>query len=162
MASFALSVGDSIHRGEHSCLNGHLSTHSYRDLRDCIALHCDHVFSTSLHQLMISIALQRTFVSAGSNAECDIHAGEVYLTQSPGKGLTLDQCKTACQDNADCQSITYYKTGWCSHYSTSCTNTKQKNKAFALRLVDSSGSTVSLDPVQTTSAPKPPSGQFAS
>ena len=141
MPSFALSVGDSIHRGEHSCLNGHLSTHAYRDLRDCIALHCDYVFSTSLRQLMISIALQRTFVSAGSNAECDIDAGEVYLKQSPGKGVTLDQCKTACQDNADCQSITYYKSGWCSHYSTPCANTKGKNKAIALRLAVASTTT---------------------
>merc|ERR1711939_978230 len=57
-------------------------------------------------------------------------------TQSPGKGSNLEDCKTSCQNNADCKSITLFKSGWCSHYSTPCTNTKKKGKAvIAMRLV---------------------------
>ena len=100
------------------------------------------VLSTPSHRLTTAIGLVRTWVSAGSKAECDTNAGEVYLKQSPGKGLSLDQCKQACEDNADCQSMTYYRTGWCSHYSTLCTKTRRNGKVVAtLRLVATSGST---------------------
>ena len=79
--------------------------------------------------------MKRTWreVGYGGSTACDSSAGEVYLLSSPGKGLSLDRCKKACEDTAGCQSITYFKTGWCSHYSTPCTKTTRINKAVAYR-----------------------------
>merc|ERR1711939_404509 len=63
------------------------------------------------------------------------------MTQSPGQGSNLEDCKKSCQNNADCKSIVLLKNGWCSHYSTPCTNTKKKGKVLiAMRLVAESGS----------------------
>ena len=65
-------------------------------------------------------------------AECHVSGGEVYLENSPGKVASLDQCKKSCENAAGCQSITYFNSGWCSHFSTPCTKTKLNNKAVAL------------------------------
>ena len=80
-------------------------------------------------------------MEVGPNTECDTNAGEVYRQQSPGKLPSLDDCKKSCQGDPACKSVTYYKTGWCSHYSTPCSKTKRKGKAVSLRLVGGSGST---------------------
>merc|ERR1712224_172510 len=48
--------------------------------------------------------------------------------------MGLEQCKKSCQDAAACQSITYFSSRWCSHFSTPCTKTKKNNKAVAFRL----------------------------
>merc|ERR1719271_1697684 len=65
------------------------------------------------------------WVDLGSRIQCDTSNGEVFLQTSPGRGPSLEQCRQLCQDDAACQSITYFKNGYCSHYSTPCTNTKQ-------------------------------------
>ena len=79
------------------------------------------------------LAVKRTWRAAGVHgAACDSTAGEVYMKSSPGK-VKLGRCKKACENTAGCQSITYFKTGWCSHYSTPCTKTTRVNKAIALR-----------------------------
>merc|ERR1712224_434718 len=57
--------------------------------------------------------------------------------------MGLEQCKKSCQDAAACQSITYFSSGWCSHFSTSCTKTKKNNKAVAFRLSAGGTSTTS-------------------
>ena len=80
------------------------------------------------------IASQRTWEEAGSNAECNVGAGEVYRNQSPGKVSDLAACKKSCEDDAGCQSITFFNNGWCSHFSTGCTKTKTANKAISMRL----------------------------
>merc|ERR1712032_1573463 len=79
-----------------------------------------------------------TWNSAGSNAECDGGAGEAYLANSPGKVSSLEQCKTSCENAPACKSITYFKSRWCSHFSTPCTNTKANNKAVVMRLSEKS------------------------
>merc|ERR1712048_1303684 len=60
-------------------------------------------------------------------------AGEVYRTNSPGKVASLNQCKKSCEDEADCKSITYFNSGWCSHFSSSCSNSKRKGKAVSMK-----------------------------
>ena len=64
--------------------------------------------------------------SLHAGRECDAGAGEVYMSSSPGL-VTLAQCLDKCeQSSSGCKSITYYeKSGWCSHFSTTCEKTKQ-------------------------------------
>ena len=81
----------------------------------------------------------------GSNTACDTDAGEVYMETSPGKGSSLEECKRSCENAAGCQSIMYLKNGWCSHFSTSCSNTKKNNKAAAYRLTPGQFQLVGLD-----------------
>jgi len=81
-------------------------------------------------------ASKRSWTSAVSNSQCDTRAGEVFLKSSPGKGSSLDQCKKSCEDAGDCQSITYFKNGYCGHFSTLCTKTKTKRKAVVLRFIE--------------------------
>ena len=76
----------------------------------------------------------------GANTVCDTSAGEVYLKSSPGKLPNLEACKKSCQDDAGCKSITYFKSGWCSHFSTPCTKGK-KGAGTTLTLVADSGTT---------------------
>merc|ERR1712222_244816 len=79
---------------------------------------------------------QRVWQSVGSNAECDTSAGETYVKQSSGKFSDLEACQASCQNAAGCASITFYKSGWCSHYSTPCTESTRKRSAVgAMRLV---------------------------
>ena len=72
----------------------------------------------------------------GLNAKCDTNAGEVYRSQSPGKLSSLESCKKSCQDDTGCQSITYHKSGWCSHFSTPCTKIVwERSGAVSLRIL---------------------------
>jgi len=80
---------------------------------------------------------KRSWTSAVSNTQCDTGAGEVFLG-SPGKVSSLDTCKKSCEDSGDCQSITYFKNGYCSLFSTPCTKTKNKRKAVVLQFIEKS------------------------
>ena len=71
-----------------------------------------------------------------NDQECDIAQGETYLRQSSSKASNLAACRKSCEDEATCQSITYYHDGWCSHFSTRCENTKTADNAHAMRLKD--------------------------
>ena len=73
------------------------------------------------------------WIEIGSQRECDGYAGEVYLDSSQGKVPTLDACKKLCEDQKSCKSISYFKTKWCSHWSTPCTKTRW-NKKVAVSL----------------------------
>ena len=75
-----------------------------------------------------------SWLALGQGSQCDTDAGEVYLDSSPGKGSTLEKCKQACEDATGCQSISFFQSGWCSHFSTDCTNTKNVKKALSFRL----------------------------
>ena len=100
---------------------------------------------------MHSTAPKRTWREVGSKQICDVNAGETYLSKSPGKVSNLEECKKSCEDASGCQSITYFKSGWCSHFGTACTKTKKNSKVvIALRL--------STD--TSTSKPKVTTGQF--
>merc|ERR1719271_887517 len=77
----------------------------------------------------------------GSNTECDAGAGEVYHAQSSAQRSSLEQCKQSCQDEPACKSITYFTSGWCSHFSTACAKTKSSSNAVAMQLSLDSAST---------------------
>merc|ERR1712032_1420748 len=51
-----------------------------------------------------------------------------------GKVSDIAACKKSCENDPGCKSITLFKSGWCSHFSTECTKTKTTNKAIAMRL----------------------------
>ena len=95
----------------------------------------------------------RAWLEVGHNKECDTRNGEVYRRQSPGKVQNLDRCKMSCQIDSQCQSITYFNGGWCSHFSTPCTNVKWKGNAVALRLVATITSTTTITTTSTTPNP---------
>ena len=95
------------------------------------------------------VGVTRTWVKLGFNLECDTSAGEKYILRSPGKGSSLEQCKESCQTATGCKSITFFNSGWCSHFSTLCTKTKWKQKAVSHRWSATS------DMITT------PTGQFA-
>ena len=76
------------------------------------------------------------------------------MESSPGKGSSLDDCKQLCEDTVGCQSIAYFTTGWCSHFSTPCTNTKSNSKASAALRVSAG-----LD-IISTAAPEVTVGQL--
>ena len=79
----------------------------------------------------------RTWREVGSRVQCDTSNGEVFMFSSPSEAVpNLDECKQLCEDTEGCQSITYFKSGWCSHFSTPCTNTKKNNKAVAFQLIE--------------------------
>ena len=85
--------------------------------------------------------------SFGANTECDAGAGEKYRGQSSGKQSSLALCKQSCQNEDACKSITYYSSGWCSHFSTDCSNTKTSSGAVAMqKLLGAAGTT----PARTT------------
>ena len=75
------------------------------------------------------------WVKVGDNAACDTDASEVYIQPSPGKLPSLKACQKTCEDEKQCKSITYFKSGWCSHFSTDCSKTVRVGKAVAMRLV---------------------------
>ena len=85
-----------------------------------------HTFTTCT-----SAALTDAWVQLGPNSACDSTAGEV---SAGGTRLTLEQCQKACEDNTECNSITYFKNGWCSFFSTSCVALVSFNNAVSYRL----------------------------
>ena len=91
-----------------------------------------------------------------SRAECDTSAGEVYMKGSPGKVSSLDKCKKSCKATRGCRSITFFKSGYCSLYSTPCTGTKRNNKAEALlsliKQTDTTATTPKTTPASTPNA----------
>ena len=76
-----------------------------------------------------------SWTEIGAKLECHGYDGEIYLESSRGKVPTLAECKDSCESAAKCQSISYFKSGWCSHWSTPCAKTKWNKKvSMSLRL----------------------------
>merc|ERR1712224_887550 len=71
------------------------------------------------------------WIHSKNDAVCDTTAGEVVSGQSPGN---LETCKKSCEDDAGCQSITYFSTGLCARFSTQCMTTAFMKGAVAMRL----------------------------
>ena len=89
----------------------------------------------NIHQIFTKFTVvQSLWLEVSSNAECDAAAGEVYRSQSPGKVSDIAACQKSCENDAGCKSITFFNSGWCSHFSTECTKTKSTNKAISMRL----------------------------
>merc|ERR1711939_1185237 len=75
-----------------------------------------------------------TWAGRSKNSECDMASGEKFLCASSKKVSNIDACKKSCEDAAACKSITFYSSGWCSHFSTDCTKTKADSTAISIRL----------------------------
>ena len=73
------------------------------------------------------------WVEAGFDVECDRSAGEKYIQDTSGNLPSIRQCKRSCEISVQCQSITYLNNGWCSHFSTRCTNRKETSEAVSMR-----------------------------
>merc|ERR1712032_215267 len=71
----------------------------------------------------------------GANEECNQLAGEVFMSTSPGNVGSLDACKSTCQAQSQCKSITYFNSGWCSHYSSECTARRATSKANSYKII---------------------------
>merc|ERR1712032_989043 len=69
------------------------------------------------------------------DAKCDKDAGEVMQKTSSVQASSLEECKTSCEDATGCRSITFFKNGWCAHYSTPCTNIKKSKTGVAVQLI---------------------------
>ena len=76
----------------------------------------------------------RTWMHVGYDTTCDVNGGEMFLESSRGEFASLEECKKSCEGVTGCQTITYFKNRWCSHFSTPCSNTKRHNKAASHRL----------------------------
>merc|ERR1719223_409717 len=63
---------------------------------------------------------------------CDVQKSG-YLQSSPGKLDNLAACIQSCQGSATCNSITFYRSKFCSHFSTACTNLKIEVGATSMR-----------------------------
>merc|ERR1719247_2517931 len=56
--------------------------------------------------------------------ESDGDNGEIFLSASSSDQADLEACRQSCEDAADCKSTTFFKSGYCSHFSTCCENRK--------------------------------------
>ena len=89
-----------------------------------------------LVSFFVAAAFAEKWVEVGSQLECDGYNGEKYMQSSQGKVATVEACKKLCEDAASCKSISYFKTKWCSHWSTSCTKTKWNKKVLVSLSMD--------------------------
>ena len=81
--------------------------------------------------LIYSTAAQSTWMDNTSPGwECDQDKGESYLAQSSEKVSSPEACKQSCEADAQCRSITFYTSGWCSHFASACTNTRESEYAL--------------------------------
>merc|ERR1712226_898691 len=76
-------------------------------------------------------APSRKWTQVGTQVECDAAKGELYLKNSSGKVSSIEQCRKSCEDSAGCKSITYFKSGFCGHFSTMCTNVVDRGNVVA-------------------------------
>ena len=90
-------------------------------------------FCRQAHALIHCTDNPGAWKSFGANTECNAGAGEKYRGQSSGQQSSLDLCKQSCQNEAACKSITYYSSGWCSHFSTDCSKSKASSGAVAMQ-----------------------------
>ena len=95
---------------------------------------CDEISCTLNDGPIHTTGKQRAWAAVGSNVQCNVGAGEVYRSQSPGKVSDIAACKKSCEDDPKCKSITFFNSGWCSHFSTGCAKTKSSSNAISMRL----------------------------
>ena len=89
-----------------------------------------------IHKLVNTAEANRVWEEVGDGIQCDTAGGEVCLKKSPGKGSGLDECQEACENLPVCKSITYFKSTFCSLFSTACTSTRKNVKVSSMRLVE--------------------------
>ena len=59
---------------------------------------------------------------------------------SPKKLDSMDLCKSSCEKNSKCQSITFFPNNkWCSHFGTPCAGKQKKIGAISWTLIRNAG-----------------------
>ena len=94
---------------------------------------------------------QFTWAAVWNSAACNAGAGENYLRASSKLVSIVEACKQSCENAAACRSITFYSSGWCSHFSTECKERKTDSNAISIQL--SKKSTKDRSATTTTTAP---------
>merc|ERR1712037_635744 len=61
-----------------------------------------------------------------------------YLDSSPGVLDNLAACAQSCQKSTQCNSVTFYASKWCSHFSTTCTSFVTDSGAISVTFRQSS------------------------
>merc|ERR1712032_914453 len=84
-----------------------------------------------------------TFVGRGCNP-----SKSGYLFNSPGTIDNLAACIQSCRNSAQCKSITFWPSKWCSHFSTTCENLVTLSGATAVRFQSTAETTL----ITTTTA----------
>jgi len=102
-----------------------------------------------LLQVPSAQAAKFKWVDRFANTACG--ASEIYLGASSKHVSNIDACKKSCEDAAACTSITFYSSGWCSHFSTECTkgNDIPYSNAISIRL---SRAATTASPARTAGA----------
>ena len=59
-----------------------------------------------------------------NHEECDVSKGEVYYHASSGNKPDIRACQQSCTEEPNCNSVTFFMSGFCSHFSTCCENRK--------------------------------------
>ena len=72
-----------------------------------------------------------------------------YLSKGSGLVKDLAACSQSCQDSAQCNSVTFYSSKWCSHFSTACKDLLTLSGATTVRFKSSNKPTT---PAATTAA----------
>jgi len=91
-----------------------------------------------------------------SDKGCDFRSSsESYLAGRSRKQPSLSLCQESCEALPNCVSITYYTNGWCSQFSTSCSNLKAEPAgAETYRKSGTSSTTATTTTVMTTPTSK--------
>ena len=93
---------------------------------------------------------QFTWEAILKNTACNARAGEKYLSASSKQVSDEKACKQSCENVTACKSITFYSSGWCSHFSTECKATEADSNAISIQL---SRKSTKGRPATTTTAP---------
>jgi len=82
--------------------------------------------------------IQTTWIELGEKKMCDMYNGERYLEIGSGKVADLNACKESCAaSQTGCKTVTYFRSRWCSHFSTDCdTIVKSSHAVQTLRMAN--------------------------
>lgn len=68
-----------------------------------------------------------------SNEECTLST-QGYLTNSPGYVTHIDYCVETCAQSTECNSVTLYSDGFCSHFTGACDARTAHSGAVSVKL----------------------------
>merc|ERR1719482_850054 len=74
---------------------------------------------------------------AHNDKECDITNGEIFMPSSK-QASNIEQCLSSCETAPACRSVTYYASGYCSHFITRCENTAPSAGSKSYTIVEDS------------------------
>ena len=91
--------------------------------------------TTKVAKAPIAVSARRKLKLAHNDKQCDRTQGEIFMSSSK-QTLDLDACLDSCTSAPACRSVTYYPSGYCSHFITHCTKTEPAVGAKSYAMVD--------------------------